>query len=491
MNKKLFLLLVLPVWISTGLSAQTAGILTLEAVIQQATTESPQALAARKSIEGSRYEYASFKAGLKPRLSLVSNNSGYTRAINPITQNDGTVDFFLQQQGTINTALQLSQTLPLTGGQLFASSSLTRLYVFNDASWNSSWNASVVNIGFSQPLNQFNPLRWDNRIRPLQWKIASQAYAQEMENVAVTTSGLFFDALLASVNLENARFNEVVNDSIYFVSKGRFAVGKIAENELLQSELAFMNSRIATANAVLEYQRALQALFIQLGREESAENVRFVPPSEAPIVTVDVDFAVEQARKNNSRFLSFDLQALQRKRDLDQAARRNGFQADLSAVYGLNQTGTGLTEAYSNPTNRQVVGVGFNVPIVNWGQQRADIKAAKARQQELEYSNSLQQERLALDVAFRVRVFNQLKDQLAVAAKSDTIAQRRYEVTKNRYLIGKVDITNLQIAQNEKDSARQGFIRTLRQCWTAWYELRQLTLYDFREGAPVVYRIAE
>ncbi|MEX2336235.1 MAG: TolC family protein, partial [Fulvivirga sp.] len=63
--------------------------------------------------------------------------------------------------------------------------------------------------------------------------------------------------------------------------------------------------------------------------------------------------------------------------------------------------------------------------------------------------------------------------------KSDEVAQERYNVAQNRYLIGKIDITNLNIALEEKDEAKTSYIQALRSFWTAYYNLRRLTLYDF------------
>jgi outer membrane protein TolC len=85
-----------------------------------------------------------------------------------------------------------------------------------------------------------------------------------------------------------------------------------------------------------------------------------------------------------------------------------------------------------------------------------------------------------------VREFSQLQSQVSLAETSDEIANRRYEVAKNRYLIGKIDVTNLFIAQNEKDSARRSYIQALRNYWTGYYNLRRLTLYDFDEGHPIM-----
>lgn len=63
--------------------------------------------------------------------------------------------------------------------------------------------------------------------------------------------------------------------------------------------------------------------------------------------------------------------------------------------------------------------------------------------------------------------------------KSDEIANERYIVSQNRYLIGKIDITNLNIALKEKDEAKRAYVDALQAFWTAYYELRRLTLFDF------------
>jgi outer membrane protein TolC len=74
-----------------------------------------------------------------------------------------------------------------------------------------------------------------------------------------------------------------------------------------------------------------------------------------------------------------------------------------------------------------------------------------------------------------------LRLQIEITKKSDQVALERYKVSQNRYLIGKIDITNLNIALNEKDNAKRGYIQALNSFWAAYYNLRQLTLYDFAE----------
>lgn len=62
---------------------------------------------------------------------------------------------------------------------------------------------------------------------------------------------------------------------------------------------------------------------------------------------------------------------------------------------------------------------------------------------------------------------------------------RRFDVAKNRYLIGRIDIGDRYIAQSEKDAALLRYVEALRSYWLAYYRLRRLTLYDFEALSPL------
>lgn len=204
---------------------------------------------------------------------------------------------------------------------------------------------------------------------------------------------------------------------------------------------------------------------------------------------MDVDEALAYAIENNSRSLQYELNELQADQAYEQAKKSSGFSATIQATYGLNNTAQDFDELYDNPGNRQFFTVGFQVPIFNWGKQVAEIKAARNQQQATANSIAYQRLQFELDVRSTVREFELLKDQLELAEISDDIAERRYDVSKNRYLIGKIDVTNLFIAQREKDSARRSYVQALRTYWTGYYNLRRLTLFDFEKDEPIYHEV--
>jgi len=65
------------------------------------------------------------------------------------------------------------------------------------------------------------------------------------------------------------------------------------------------------------------------------------------------------------------------------------------------------------------------------------------------------------------------------------VAGKRFDVAYNRYVIGKINIGDLYIAQSEKDAALEQFVSGLRDYWLAFYQLRRITLYDFVVGRPI------
>jgi outer membrane protein TolC len=84
------------------------------------------------------------------------------------------------------------------------------------------------------------------------------------------------------------------------------------------------------------------------------------------------------------------------------------------------------------------------------------------------------------DIYVKVARFNMQQQQIIIAAKSDTIAQKSYTLTQQRYMAGK-DVTFLDInnAQVQSDNALKNYYNVMMNYWRSYYELRRLTLFDW------------
>jgi outer membrane protein TolC len=180
-----------------------------------------------------------------------------------------------------------------------------------------------------------------------------------------------------------------------------------------------------------------------------------------------------------------ELQRVQAQRQVNSARLQNQFSARLTAGFGYNQTAQVFDEAYSSPLQQQRFGLQIDMPLVRWGAGRADVAAARADEARIAALSKRAHRQLAQDAYFAARRFRQTELQLNVGAKADTVATRRFAVAKDRYVIGKIGIGDLYIAQTEKDAALQAYVQAIRAYWQAYYDLRRVTLYDFQQGRRI------
>jgi outer membrane protein TolC len=480
---RIFLSALLYSWVACASAQTDTTYLSLHDCIRLARANGPLGSMARSTFDSKEAANKAFVATYYPQLSLTGDVPGYYRSINAITLPDGSTIFTPQSQASSRVGLSLSQKIPFTGGQLFLSSALNRIDLMDPTS--QYYKSSPFNVTLQQPIFQINTYRWDMDAQDLRYKIATRELAEAMEDCAIDVTSKFFDLYMATLTANNASLNLAINDTLYKISRGRFNVGKIAENDLLQSELAYLNAQTQLENANVGLNRSQNNLKTALGLPSTAIVV-LLPPSSVPNVDVDAAKALEQALKNRSDAVNFELQKLTAERSVSQARSDNYFNATLTASMGYNQRAPLFNDAYANLLEQRQFSVNFTIPIFRWGAGSSAVDAAIADQKRAEVSIGQQKHDFEQEVLYQAAHLNLLRKQVAVAAKSDTIAQRRFDVAKDRYLIGKIDIPNLFLAQSEKDNARRANTQTLWDFWTTYFRVRRLTLYDFEINESLV-----
>jgi len=466
---------------ATPLRAQQP--VTLQQAIALAQRQGMQARMALDTRDAARWRDRAFGARLMPQLSLTGTLPNYLNSIEPIIQPDGSTRYVPRKETQSALGMSVRQALPMTGGELLIISGLSRLDVPGNLA-SRVYNSTPVTIGLTQDLFRPNTLKWDSREQDLRAVVADREYLEAREEVALTTATAFFDLFSARLGLDNATAKVAINDTLFNLNKGRFEVGKIGENDLLQSELALLQARTALDGAKLDFDRASAALKRLLGLPPNAP-VEIVPPIDIPLTEVDTALAVEQALRNQSRTIGTELQGVQAKRRVTEAKLNNGFNARVTATVGFNQRALVLEQAYQDLAQKQQYGLNVSVPIVQWGNRKAQVEAAQAEQDRATANAHATREQSAEEAHFAAMQLAQSARNLTLSAKADTVAVKRFEVAKNRYIVGKIGIDNLYLAQNERDGALRGYIDALRGYWASYYRLRRLTLYDFGENRTI------
>jgi outer membrane protein TolC len=465
------------------LRAQQVMEFTLRDAVERAQRQGLQAKAAVAQRNAARQRDRAFAGALLPQLSLNGNLPVYNRSIIPVLQPDGSTVFQPQQQNEAALTAQITQRLPVTGGDLFVNSSLSRLDVSGNREIR-TWQSTPLLVGIRQDLFRPNRQRWDNREQELRYDISERTYAESLEEIAIATTNAFFDHYNARVGLENAETNVAVNDSLYTLNEGRFEVGRIGENDLLQSELALLRARNAVDAARLEHDRTLAALRLALDLPVGAP-VRLTVPVDIPRIAADTALAVREALKNRAAVQELELSEVQAERRVSESRFGTGPGANVQASVGFNQTGSEAGAVYQDLRQAQRFSVGVQIPVLQWGARGGQIEAAKADLSRQEFTNRQSREQTIQDAHFAALQLALAERVLQVAAKADTVGTKRFDVAKNRYVIGRIGIDNLYQAQTEKDGALQAYLQALRGYWVAYYRLRRLTMYDFEQNAPI------
>ena len=199
-----------------------------------------------------------------------------------------------------------------------------------------------------------------------------------------------------------------------------------------------------------------------------------------------IDIALEQARQNRSRNTELDRLLLEAEREVVQARTNSDPDVNLFASFGLTSTNSKLDNVFNDLQDREVVALGIQVPIVDFGKAKARLETALASQKLTQLLSDQGRIQFEQEIILKVQQFDLIREQVALALRSYEVAQKRQEITQNRYLIGKISLTDLNIAIDERENARQAYVFALRNFWLAHYELRNLTLYDFENEASLV-----
>jgi outer membrane protein len=449
--------------------------LSLQDIIRQAQTGSSSFKVAQTQKKVSNYEFLTYKSDLNPQVSVYGTLLNYDKEYTPITQPDGSVLYLPVQQNTNSIGLSLSQVLPFSGGTISLNTQLSQYY---DLHYHyNQYNGTPFFLQFSQPLFGFNEVKWKKRIEPIKLEEARLTYTQDLESIGQKASQLFFDALDAQVTIDVASAN-LANDSVnYILEKKRVDLGTTTEDKLLQLELSSLRSKQALEKARYDYTAAKQVLKTYIGYKDT-NNFELIPPDKIPPLSISLDTALEYARRHRPEYISFERKRKEADRDVAQAkAAKNNI--SLSASYGFNRASTTLGPIYNDPENQQTFSLGISVPILDWGRQKARYNTAVALKELVEFNNDIESSNIVQEITTVVNSIALLNNNINIARITDSVAERRFIIANRLFQLGKLSVSEINIAGSEKDQARRNYILALREFWNSFLLLRQHTMYDF------------
>lgn len=258
-----------------------------------------------------------------------------------------------------------------------------------------------------------------------------------------------------------------------------------AREELYQAELNLANAQSAVEERIVSLENAKDQLKQTLGMALD-DDLEVTLEIEVSPVAIDLVQAVQSSlnarMELRQREIDIELAELQ----MIQTKSLNEFRGDISLSVGIIGDHERFGNLYDNPTQNPRVAVSFAVPIFDWGEKKARIKAQKVAQT----LARLEQENLRIDIELDVRQtwrrLENLRTQIDIAEKSVRNAQLTYDINLTRYREG--DLTGMEINQfqTQLSNRKIAYAQSLINYKIELLNLKILTLYDFENERPIV-----
>lgn len=456
--------------------------ITLTQTVDRARVHSVDAEVALNQLRSAYWAYRSYRAELLPELGLSATLPSYRKQYSPYMNAEGGYEFVRNNYLQLDGALTLSQNIWLTGGKVSVTSSLDWYRQLGSGAYNQYMTIPVA-VTLTQPLFGVNAVKWNRRIEPVRYEEAQARFLSETEEVAATAIRHYFTLLMARENLEIARQNLDNAVRLHEVAEVKREMGRISRNDLLQMELNLLNARTEWTDRESDYKSAMFALRSFLDYDESVELEPTVPDC-VPGAEVPYGHALERAMEHNG----FSRQMMLRRLEADyEVAKAKGAQREVSLFAQVGYTGADRTlgGGYRGLRDNQVVQVGFDIPILDWGRRKGNVKVAESRRRLVESQVRQETQNFRQNLFILVERFSNQSRQLETARRADEIAAQRYATNVETFLVGKISTLDLNDSRVKKDEARREFVNELYAWWDYWYRIRSLTLWDYATGRPL------
>ena len=461
--------------------------LRLEDCVERAAAGSLDAFRAKNMYLSSYWGFRSFKAGRLPTISFQFSPLQYTNNITQRYDYSQNIDVFRQQQSISSSGgINISQNLDLTGGTFSLNTGLNYLRSIGDGIY-TQYSSTPVRFGYSQSLFGINSFKWSKKIEPLKYEKAQKQFLYDRENISQTAAGYFFALASAQSEYDMAVETLSSSDSLYAAGKDRMQISSISQADLLSLELDKINAENTLENASIQLQRAKDNFVTYFGMDRDSK-IHLILPEKPSDIIISAEDALHYMKEFNPDVLSFREQILESEQALEQSKKSAGFDANVSASVGFNQAGSSFAAAYTNPSRQDVVNISFTIPIVDWGIRKGRVNMAKNNLKITQLSVEQNEQNLELQLSEAVTEFNKQQKLLKKAEEAMRIAISSYNINKQRFIVGKVDVNTITLSQSRRQDAQRNYLSILNNYWNSYYTIRKLTLFDFKKQESLSFQ---
>jgi outer membrane protein TolC len=481
--KRILLITFINLFIATALQGQLS--LTIEKAMDIAHENSPNLRSSLLNLERYKQLLIAEHAALKSRFSLNLAPVSYSNSRQFDTRLS---QWYTNENFSTGGTFQVAQPVLKTDGVIslvnrFAwqtnSSNISGIENYNDAFTNS------LNLQISQPVFTYN--RRKMALKQLEFNLenANIGYALQRLNTEQQITSQFYSVYMAQSNLAISR-EELENvEKSYEIVKNKVEADLAVKDELFQAELNLATARSSVDASIVRLENAKDLLKRTLGLS-LGQDLEVVAEVNIKPVDVDLERAIEYGLNTRLELRQREIEGAELDFELIRTKALNEFSGDISLSFGLIGDNNRFGKIYDNPTQNPRVAITLAIPIFDWGEKKARIKAQKMSQEVHDINKEEDRIGIELDIRQVWRNLENLRTQISIAEQSVRNAQLTYDLNLTRYREG--DITGMQINQfqTQLSSKKIEYTQTLINYKIELLNLKILSLFDFEKNEPIV-----
>lgn len=489
MKKNSWLLYIIGACLLTGnpVFAQEHLRLDLARTIALANDSSLEVFRVQNMYLAGYWEYRSYKANRLPSLTLNMTPAQYNRAITKRYDSQQDLDVYRTQQSYFASGdLAIQQNFDPLGGTFYLRSELGFMRNFGEQV-TSQFTSVPLKLGYTQSLVGYNAFKWERRIEPLKYERVKKEFIYNVENLSEQVTIYFFNLALAQAEYDLAKENVSSSENLYHIGEQRYKIAAISQADLLTLQLDLVNARNSLQNKSSSLKRAMFSLASFLNLDKGTD-IKLDLPSRPKEIFIPIDKALECSKSNNPQLLQLKQNILEAQQSVDKTKNESRYNVSIDASVGFNQVADRLGAAYRKPLQQDMVSVGISIPLVDWGVRKGRYNMARNNLNVVEISSKQSEISIEEEVIMTVNDFHMQQKLIISAEEALDLSVMAYNETKQRFVIGKADISSLTLAFNRQQQAQQNYISAMQSYWQNYYKIRRLTLFDFVTGLSLADR---
>lgn len=477
------LLLIAGAIFFSAFKANSQQVLTLEDAMNIALENSPDIKQSRLNMEQNREYLNAQLFMLKSKFSLDVTPIEYS---NSQTYNDYFSKWNTTENIGSNGTLVIQQPIKWTDGTLSLRNKFGYQDNYSEAS-NSTYTGFDNNLylSYNQPLFTYNRTRMNLKRQELALENSTLAYSIQMLSIERQVSQAFYAIYQKQMSVKIAQ-EDFENQKVSLeIIKSKVEGGLSAQEELLQAELNYATSKSSLDNAMVDLENSKDQ-FKRLVGVSLYDEIEISTDIQYKPVLVDLEKAIQNG-------LSQRLELNQRQIDLNNAefdliatSATNEFKGNVDLSIGIMGNNEKFVNIYDKPTKSPQVGLTFSIPIFDWGERKARIRAAELEVESRELDIKNLENDIVINIRQIYRNLQNLNTQIAIAEKNEKNAQLTYEINLERYKNGDLTSIDLERYQNQLSQKKMDRANALINYKLELLNLKIQSLWDFENGTSFV-----